>query len=208
MTDDSQATGDTSEDDTGLSRRNLVAAGAATWATLGAAGCTDIEDRGGDYTLTDTVTVTSDTTTTDSPPGTDTSTGDGSTDDGTPGGDTPTDTATPTVVTTTACSQSTTFLPGMDVAFLIGVYRTQSGEILGPEAVDSVTVRFPDKDVEPLDLGWEGRHSEIVADRWGGKIADTADLPEGGYRYEVHVSLTDGEEKTITDQFALVDPDG
>lgn len=189
-----------------ISRRRLVATGAATWASIALAGCSD---TGPDPTPSETVTVTSTTTTTET-----VATPEGS-DDTPDGNDTPTDspTASPTPTdsptatpspTETPCANSMAFARGSPVGFLIGLFETETGDLLNPEHAESVTVEFDDPTLDTLELTWEGKHREFVADRWGGKLADTSDFPPGTYQYDVVVSTAAGEQVITTDQFVIV----
>lgn len=207
-TDESDATGD----DRSLTRRRLVAAGAATWASVSVAGCQYITDPGTDTpTETDTPTVTTETTTTDDPstPG---STGSEENESET-SAETPTETETPSPTptpteapTTTACENVARFAPGMEVGLHVGIFDPESGEPLGADAIESVTVEFPDADYGPLELNWEGAHEAYDAATWGSKIVTDLDTEPGTYEYEVNV---DGGEETdiaatIADRFTIV----
>lgn len=205
-----------------ISRRRMVAAGAATWASISLAGCSGPGDDGGDGdggddgdggTPTETVTVTSTTTTTE------TVTEPSETSDGGDGGDgsggtatlsptaspTPTEEPTPSPTPTgTPCANSLAFAGGSPIGFLIGLFETESGDQLGPEHAESVTVRFEAPDIDPLELTWDGKHAEYVDGRWGGKLADTGSFEPGTYQYDVVVSTPSGEEVVTTSQFVIV----
>jgi len=189
-----------SGDRAAVTRRRLVASGAATWATVSLAGCHYITDPGVDDSDDDdsetTTTVTTATSATGSP-----GTGDG-TDDGTP---TETTTAPPT--TTTACANIGRFAPGMEVGIHVGVYESETGSFLGDEAIDSVTVEFPEADFGPLELSWKGPHEKFSTNGWGGKITTTPDTDPGTYRYHVSVEASEASDvpdETVTDQFLIV----
>ncbi|MFB6133958.1 MAG: hypothetical protein ABEJ55_03120 [Halanaeroarchaeum sp.] len=184
----------------GVSRRRLMAAGAAGWATVGLAGCSDNGGNGtsngdttdGDDTTQDgddtsDVTVTSQTTTTET----------GTTEDSGGGGTT----------TTTSCTQSGVFAPGMDVGFLVSIYDTLSGDLLDDGDVDSVRIRFPNADFDPVELTPSGPHEEHVDDKWGGKLSTPIAAEAGRYRYEIEVEKADAEEPeaVATDEIELVD---
>ncbi|ACV11405.1 hypothetical protein Huta_1229 [Halorhabdus utahensis DSM 12940] len=169
-----------------LSRRELVASGAVTWATVGLAGCSYITDPGPE----------------DSDEQTDTG---GET---TPGGDGNTTVTNETTTTESGggggCASFGRFLSGMDVAMNVDVFDQQSGEHLDSSAVDGVKVEFPDADFDPLELDWSGPHEEFTDEQWGGKLS-TADAEPGTYRYEIVVEgdRVGGEER-ISDQFKIV----
>lgn len=188
-TDDRPSTGPTDGDD-GVSRRGLMVTGAATMTTMSVAGCSDNGESTPEET--ETLTVTSDTSTTDSTAGS-------PADDDTP---TPTDTQTPSP-TGTSCTEAGLFLQGQEIGFLVGVYDRMTGELLGPDAIDSVTLSFPDAGLAARQLSWRGDHDAVAADRWGVALSETDRLEPGRHNYEVAVSTVDGREATVTDVFKL-----
>ncbi|WP_436925048.1 hypothetical protein [Halosimplex amylolyticum] len=211
---------DPANGDGSVTRRRLLASGAATWATASISGCQYITDPGtGDSDDTATPTVTTETTTTDDPvdqqtptpseDAGDTSAPTPSEGDGTPSG-TPTGTPTPTETptpppTTTACSLAGQFAAGMEVGLHVSVYDPETGEALGADALDRVTVEFPGADYGPLELNWAGDHEAYAADTWGSKIATDTDTERGTYRYEVSVEGDDADvETTVSDRFIVV----
>jgi hypothetical protein len=183
---------DTQSEGSGMTRRQMVTAGAATWASVSLAGCNYLTGPGDDG-LTETpsdddeqpnTTVTSNTTTTG-----DTGSGGDST------------------ATTTSCSQSATFLPGMEVGILTDVFNSADGSFAGADAVESVVVSFPDADIEPKELTWTGSHETQSEKSWGAAIKTAADADPGTYRYEITVEPkpdADIDKTTITDSFELV----
>ncbi|QPV64196.1 hypothetical protein I7X12_06115 [Halosimplex litoreum] len=208
---------DPGSDSTGdgrVTRRRLMAAGAATWATASVSGCQYITDPGTGDDDTDTPTVTTETTTTDDPVGPATPTPDSGeeTDDSaaTPDGDeeTPTPTASPTATpppTTTSCASLGRFAAGMEVGLHVALYDPETGDPLGDDAVDAVRVEFPDAEYGPLELNWRGDHEAYSADTWGSKIATDEDTERGTYRYEVSVEADDETVETkVADQFTVV----
>lgn len=192
-----------------LSRRRLVAAGASTWLTISVAGCTGDgtdDSEGGDEDTTTTHTVTNRTTqTSPTTEESDTSTTTAETD-----APTPTETTTSESGgsgTTTTCPSESLFPVGSPVGFLVGIFQTDSGDIVGPEGLEQVTVRFPGADLPPQDLSWSGAHADHVDNQWGGKLADTGNLDPGEYSYDIVVDTGSGEEVVQTGQFTLVDVD-
>lgn len=200
-----------------VSRRRLVAAGAAGWLSVGLAGCSRDGTGGSGDGGDGTVTVTNRTTATE-PVTEDTASDD---DDSTAASTetaaetstetaaptpspTPTPTPTPTPAGTT-CPSSLVFERGSSVGFLVGIYRSETGTVYGSEDVDSVHVRFPNDDIPPRELIWDGPHAEHVDDRWGGKLAETENLDPGDYHYEVVVTSDGGERRVQTGQFKLRD---
>ncbi|MRW95999.1 MULTISPECIES: hypothetical protein [Haloferax] len=192
-----------------LSRRRLVAAGASTWLTIGVAGCTgDSNDDGGDDGGDDETTSTTVTNrTTQTSPTTTSSPTDGETEAPTP---TPTETTTSSggSGTTTTCPSESLFPVGSPVGFLVGIFETDSGEIIGPGDLEEVSVRFPNADVPPQELSWDGPHADHIENQWGGKLPSTDDLAPGDYSYDVVVDAGSDEEVVQTGQFTLVDVDG
>lgn len=187
----------------GVSRRNLMAAGAAGWATVGLAGCVDIQgdeceddgenggtENGGGGTDdgTSDVTVTTQTTTT----GGDTPTEDGGGGDG---------------GTTTECEQQSIFAPGMDVGFLVSVFDNFTGDKLDADELSTVVLEFPYADIDPVELTPSGPHEEHVPDKWGGKASVPVDAEPGTYRYEISVATDPNEdpEPVVTDELELVE---
>jgi len=186
----------------GVSRRRLMAAGAAGWATVSLAGCTkssgggdDGGNTGGDETDGETTdyTVTSTTTTTTAPAGTT------STEESSDGGGGAT--------TTTECTQSSIFAPGMDIGFLVSVYDQLSGALLGDDELATVTIAFPDADFEPIELSPSGPHEAHVTDKWGGKLSAPVDAEPGTYKYEIRVGDGPDAEPTliVVDELTLVE---
>jgi hypothetical protein len=185
----------------------LLAGGAASWATVGLAGC-----PGGD-TETDTPPQS---TPTDSATPTDTAA--------------PTDTATPApqpenyVVTAetatgsegvpqnagfvSSCSATRKFVPGMQMIFYVGIYDPETGEQLTDEDLDSVVVNV---DGGPsVELGWAGDDEENPAEEWGGATVLSDDISTGSYSYTVEISGGDGNFRTVgilEDSFEVIEYD-
>jgi hypothetical protein len=196
-----------SGDRAAMTRRRLVATGAATWATVSLAGCNYITDPYSpdeDDDETTTTTVTTQTSTTDSPGGTTDDTPPGTGSAPTP---TPEETTTKPPTTTTACASIGRFAPGMEVGIHVGVYNSVTGSFLSDDEIDGVTVEFPDADFGPLDLSWKGSHENFSENGWGGKVVTTPETESGTYRY--HVQIEAGEDsdvagETISDQFTII----
>jgi hypothetical protein len=200
-----------------VTRRRLVASGAAAWATVSLTGCQYITDPGVDTaTESPTPTVTTETTTTDTPTPTPTRDPDATPTptrgpDATP---TPTDTPTPSPTptptptapaTTTACSSIDEFVPGMEVGVHVGVYDSETGEPLGDDELAAVTVAFPDADYDERELNWRGAHERYDERTWGTKVVTHPEAEPGVYNYEVSVAGEDGDLRVaVTDRFVLV----
>lgn len=208
-TDDQPRDSETNGTGGRLSRRRMMAAGAAGWATVSLAGCSSPGGSGSggntddtpEQTTTTDVSVSKTTTTTttggdgdgDEATTTTTSTG-GSGGDGGGGGD-------------GKCGLSNVFASGMDVGFLVSVYDNYTGALLDDGDLATVLVSFPDADFEPVALSTEGAHTEHVREKWGGKLATPADAEPGSYTYEVSIQRAGDEEprQVATDEFVLVD---
>ncbi|WP_302081835.1 hypothetical protein [Salinibaculum rarum] len=184
---------DSADEESGLSRRRLLASGAATWATVSAAGCNYITDPGppeqgggggdddgsGDSTPTGNATVTNETTTTT-----------GGSDGTTTGGD---------------CQSQQEFNAGEEIALNVGVYESDTGEFLGGDTIDAVTVEFPESDIGPLELSWSGPHEQYIPDGWGGKLETDPDMEPGTYQYEINIDGEDvfDDEERIADRITI-----
>lgn len=204
---------DSTDTDARVTRRRLLVSGAGVWTTATLAGCSYITDPGppdsgdgsdgddgGSESDGDDGGSGGDGTTTPVPTGTATVTNQTTTTDDT---STPTGTPTPTQ---TECQNRREFAPGMEIALNVGVYDSESGDYLGADAIDSVTVEFPESAVDPLELSWSGPHEEYVPDGWGGKIETDPDIESGTHRYEITIDAeeTFDETVTITDQFTII----
>lgn len=185
---DSTSTESSDTTDSPVTRRRLVAASAATWASVSLAGCTYITDPGVDSE--DGPTVTNETTTTGNTTNGSTN---GSTEESEGGsGD--------------DCASLGRFSAGMEVGLHVGIFDPETGDPLGAEAIDSVVVEFPDADYGPLELNWEGAHEAWDRSTWGSKIVTDEDTDPGDYEYEVHIKGGKAYDiaTTVTDQFTIV----
>ena len=191
-----------STDDAKTTRRRLIASGATAWATVSLAGCSYITDPG---------PPNQDETNTGDQDGTNTGDGTNASSDGSTDGTN--DNATVTNETTTTnntdggddCANSREFPAGREVGLNVGVYNSKTGEFLGGDAIDQVTVRFPDAEFDPLELSWSGPHEQYIPDGWGGKIETDPDMEPGTYQYEIHIEGADvfNGKETIVDRFSI-----
>ena len=181
--------------DSGVSRRRLLASGAATWASVSVAGCPG--DGGDGETATETA------------PGTATET------------ETETETATPEpqpenyVVTTetwagssgvpasigfmSACATTNTFVPGMQVVFFVGVFDPETGEKLGSGDLDSVQVSLGDG-METVALSWSDEHghaAEGEGSNWVGSWTLPEDIEPAEMSYTVELSGSEGSFQNV-----------
>ena len=93
----------------------------------------------------------------------------------------------------------------MEVGLHVTVHDPRTGDVLGGDAIDAVTVEFPNADFGPLELNWEGAHENYSPDTWGSKVVTDPDAEPGTYEYEVTVSGDAVDvEGTITDRFTIV----
>jgi hypothetical protein len=105
-----------------------------------------------------------------------------------------------------ACGPERQFTQDMDVTFVIGVYDGSSGEIVGSDTLDSVTIESTDGAFDAFDLEWQPG-GEDAEPQWSGTL-DTADLSPGSYGYEVVV--TNGEANyydvgIASNQFTIIE---
>jgi hypothetical protein len=104
-----------------------------------------------------------------------------------------------------ACAPEREFTPEMDVTFVIGIYDSLSGNVVGANglvdpstgeqiedsgdmALDSVTAVSPDGAFEDVTLEWfHARDDENGSPRWEATL-ETENLGPGTYPYEVRIS--------------------
>jgi hypothetical protein len=171
---------DDEETDGGPSRRKLMAAGAATWATATVAGCQDQESS-------PTATPADEDTPT-----------------ATPEPQTPTYVVTDEMATAGAfgvsfassCSPTRLFAPGMGAVWEINVYDPETGENLADDAIDSVTVNVDG--AGSLDAEWIGDAEEHPAPIWEAYWEIPADTEPGEWTYTIEVAASDSEAEVRT----------
>jgi hypothetical protein len=183
----------------GVSRRRMLATGAATWATV-LAGCSggDGEDTS---TPEDTPTATPE-------------------DTATPDEETPEPEPEPQpenfVVTAetlagggapsaasfiSGCAATNVFVPGMTVVFHVGIYDPATGDKLTDEDLDSVTI---DMNGQTIDLSWSSDYGWAQREE-GNEWIGTYDISEdilsdqesANMTYTVNVSGADGNFETV-----------
>jgi hypothetical protein len=159
-------------------RRRMVLTGAATWATVGLAGCGQNSGDGAD-----------------SPTDTDADT-DSPTDADPSGSPAPEDyVVTDDMVAgsqglpesgglLSANAPTRRFVPGMEAVWKVGVYDADTGDILGSGDLDGVAVNVDGGDT--VDLSWSGGEEE-----WSGSWTIPEDTEPGTFTYTVEV--TDGD---------------
>jgi hypothetical protein len=84
------------------------------------------------------------------------------------------------------CAPEQQFSQEMDVTFVIGIYDSVSGELVGSDTLDSVTVESTDGSFDPVELSWQADGEEQTA-QWNGTL-ETENLAPETYGYEVVVS--------------------
>lgn len=154
--------------------------GAATWATV-LAGCTSDEDentattRGTERTQEprpENYVVTVET-------------GSGSV-------------GTPEVVSfISACSPTSTFLPGMETVFYVSIYDPETGDQLTPDDLDAVSVSICDETVE---LSWhdgDDRKNRSNGPAWIGSWIIQQDIEQGEYEYVIEVTDEDANVRNV-----------
>ncbi|QCC50514.1 hypothetical protein [Halapricum salinum] len=195
-------------------RRKLMATGAATWATVGLAGCTGNDGGNGNGN--------GDTT---EPSGNGNGNGDTTTE--------PTPTPTPSpqpenyIVSTNTywnghpapegtggyvgtCSPERQFRRDMDVTFVIGVWDPDTGDPVTDDVVDSATVSFPDRPFDDVELEFVPAEEEGDKPQWNGTFDIPDDAESGSVAYELQVSDGDAnfyEVGIASAGFTIIDPE-
>lgn len=108
-----------------------------------------------------------------------------------------------------ACGPERQFTADMKVGFLVGVYDSDTGEIIGNDTLDSVTITFPEAPFDDLELAWAGDDEEHPADEWGGTMAIPEGTSPGTYKYKVQVTDGDADFYDVgiaSEQFTIIEP--
>jgi hypothetical protein len=105
-----------------------------------------------------------------------------------------------------ACAPEREFTAEMDVTFVIGIYDGSSGDPIGTDTLDSVTVESTDGSFDPVDLEFSPGGEDSAA-QWSATL-ETENLGTGTYGYEVNV--TDGEANfynvgIASNQFTIIE---
>ena len=85
------------------------------------------------------------------------------------------------------CAPERQFSQEMDVTFVIGIYDSTTGELVGSDMLDSVTVESADGSFDPVELSWQSGEAEDQTAQWNGTL-ETESLGAETYSYEVVVS--------------------
>jgi len=184
QTTDTARQSEADSDATTTTRRRLLAAGAATWATVGLAGCTgDGDGGGGSGTDAANYVVTAET---------------GAGSEGVP----------ESAGFISACSASRRFVPGMQAVFYVGIFDPETGEQLTDEDLESVVVNIDG--LQNVELGWAGDDEENPAEEWGGSYVLPTDTEPGTYSYTVEISNGDANYQPVgilEDSFEVIEYD-
>jgi hypothetical protein len=204
-----------------VTRRRLLASGAATWATVALAGCGGDDGETPTETATETEAETAAETDTETATETDTETATET--------DTETATATPEnyVVTTetwtgggvpapisfmSSCARSDTFVPGMQVVFFVGIFDPDTGDLLTDDDLSGTQVNVGDG-METLDLEWTDEHSHATrneGNNWVGSWDVPEDMSPQSLSYTVEVTNGDADFQNVgvlTDGIEVVEYD-
>ncbi|WP_436925049.1 hypothetical protein [Halosimplex amylolyticum] len=104
------------------------------------------------------------------------------------------------------CVPERQFSREMDVTFAIGVYDGSSGDLVGGDTLDSVTVESTDGAFDSVELEWQEGGEESTA-QWTGTL-ETESLEPGSYGYEVVVTNGDANYYDVgiaSNQFTIIE---
>ncbi len=170
------------EDRAATTRRRLLVGGAATWATVGLAGC-------GGNAQSDT------TTTTTSGGSTDTGTAQNQAANYVVTAETGTGEVPEGATFASSCSATRRFVPGMMVVFYVGIFDPETGNQLTNDDLQSVSVNV---DGGPtVDLEWAGDDEENPAQEWAGTWTIPEGTEPGTFSYTVQVQDGDANFATV-----------
>jgi hypothetical protein len=85
------------------------------------------------------------------------------------------------------CAPERQFSQEMDVTFVVGIYDSVTGELVGSDTLSSVTVESTDGSFDPVELSWQSGEPEDQTAQWNGTL-ETESLAAETYSYEVTVS--------------------
>lgn len=172
-----------SEDDTisgrgETTRRRLLASGAATWATVALAGCSNLSgggSGGGQATETEAenYVVTTETWT---------------------GGGVPS-----SIAFMSSCARSDTFVPGMQMVFFVGIFDPETGEQLTGDDLSDVQVNLGDG-METISLEWTDAHDYATrneGNNWVGSWDIPEDMEPQSLSYTVEVTGGDANYRNV-----------
>ncbi len=105
-----------------------------------------------------------------------------------------------------ACAPTRTFMPGMHAVFKVGVYDPDTGESVGNDTLDGVTVEMDNG--ATVDLTWAGDDEEHPHPYWNGGWAIPEDAEPGTIKYSVDVSAENSEFQNVevaADEFTIIE---
>ncbi|KAB1196977.1 MULTISPECIES: hypothetical protein [Haloferax] len=105
-----------------------------------------------------------------------------------------------------ACAPTRTFMPGMHAVFKVGVYDPETGESVGNDTIDGVTVKM-DNGVT-VDLTWAGDDEEHPHPYWNGSWTIPEDADPGTIKYSVELTGENIEYQNVevaADEFSIID---
>jgi len=103
------------------------------------------------------------------------------------------------------CAPEREFSQEMDVTFVIGIYDGSSGDPVGGDTLDTVTVESTDGAFDPVDLSFQS--GEDTTPQWNGTL-ETEGLSAGTYGYQVVVSGSDANFTNVgiaSNQFTIIE---
>ena len=191
-TGDADTEGANSQSSGGTTRRRLLVTGAATWASVGLAGCSS--DDSGTPTSNQTADGPGPNETEPSNYVVTAETGTGS--EGVPAN----------ASFASACAATRRFVPGMQVIFYVGIYDPDTGDQLTDDDLESVSVNV--EGGPTVDLGWAGDDEENPAQEWAGSYVLPEDTETGTMPYTVEVTNGDANYRTVgilEDSFEVIE---
>ncbi|MFB6150767.1 MAG: hypothetical protein ABEJ40_03075 [Haloarculaceae archaeon] len=202
---------ESADSDGDTTRRRLLTSGAATWATVGLAGCpggggseTPTATEAGP-TPTDTPTDTPTETPTETPTATETAT---ATPQPQPENFVVTaetwagSTGVPAAISfMSSCATSNKFIPGMQVVFFVGVYDPETGNKLTKDDLGGVQVNVGDG-MKTVSLKWgtgpaHGHYTKSDGKDWVGSWTIPQDMEPQSLSFTVEVSGVDGNFRNV-----------
>jgi hypothetical protein len=104
-----------------------------------------------------------------------------------------------------SCGVERQFSTEMDVTFVIGIYDSNTGEFVGSDTLDSVTIESTDGSFDPVELTYAPGEGEDADEEWAGTL-ETENLDTGTYSYEITVSDDNYTNVGVSEnQFSIVE---
>ncbi|MFB6253849.1 MAG: hypothetical protein ABEI06_04505 [Halobacteriaceae archaeon] len=111
-----------------------------------------------------------------------------------------------------SCAPQYQFVPGQRIGIRVGIYKAETGKIVGDKVVKEVTATFDGPSQLPeLQIKWAGDNEEHPAQQWAGTLNQkaTKGAKPGQYSYTIHVTIPEADIHKlgiITHTFTLLDP--